>query len=119
MTLEQIQGLKIPLTSLTEDMCIYVESAIQWINQNTTLDYDPENLPDDMPANVKLFIAKFCEILKNAPTSGVTSESIEGLSQSFADGNDQLALIRQYANMLIGEYMLGDVIAVPYCDRWC
>lgn len=117
MTLEQIESLKIPVTPLTEAICVYVDSAILWINQNTTLEYDVFNPPADMPANVKLFIAKYCEVMSKA--TGVTSESIEGLSQSFADGSSQLGLIRQYANTLLGEYMLGDLQAIQSANRWC
>ena len=89
------------------------ESALLWVKRNTTLEVDPENIP----ADVEMFIEKYGEIMSLRP--GVTSESIGGhLSQSFT-GGDIAALLRQYAGELLGEDCLGSSVEVfPAADRW-
>ena len=114
MTIEQIENLKIPIANLNDETCLMIESGIEWINSNTTLHIDV-NESIELTPNVKLFIVKFVEIMSIRP--GVSSESISGLSQSFSI-EDQRALIRQYANTLLGEYMKSDMTFVSAKRRW-
>lgn len=88
------------------------ESAISWIQKNTTFDVNVNPLP----SNVELFIEKYGALMGLRP--GVASESISGLSQSF-NSADIGTMLKQYARELIGdEYMLSDVKALPAIDRW-
>ncbi len=89
------------------------ESALLWVKRNTTLEIDPDNIP----ADVELFIEKYGEVMSLRP--GIAGESIGGhLSQSFT-GTDISALLRQYAEELLGEGCFGsDMQALPAVDRW-
>ena len=49
---------------------------------------------------------------------GVTSESIQGLSQSFAGPDRNGLLLWEYASELLGEYMTGAMTAVPAEAPW-
>lgn len=116
MTIDQIKAVGISL-SMSDDMTeLYVNAALEWLAANTTFPYDPENPPEELPANVKLFIAKFSESM--SMNQGVTSESIEGLSQSFADTGSRLTGVWQLANMLLSEYMPSSVAAVQTRKLW-
>ena len=88
------------------------QSAFLWIKENTTFDTEQEPLPP----NAELFIEKYKEIMGLRP--GVASESISGLSQSFAV-SDIESLLKQYAASLLGEaYMPSEMRFVPAADRW-
>lgn len=115
MTLEDITRLQIPIEPLDNTAVLYVESAIGWINQNTTLEYDINALPESLPSNVRLFIVKFNEIMHTDPN--IASESIQGLSQSFATNGKGL-LLYEYARSLLGEYMPSQVVAVQTKGLW-
>lgn len=112
MTPEDIVILGIPIEPTTEN-AIAVESGLAWIEHNTTFKHvDGE----EYPANVKLFLLKFAEImLKN---STVASESIGGMSQSFSTGDKTGFLLRQYAEELLGEWYSGGAIFVPAVKKW-
>lgn len=98
MTKEKIQSLNLPLT-IDDETMLYIEACIEWLNQHTSLDI--ENMAA-IPANVKLFIVKYVDIIRMS--SGVSSESIEGLSQSFKDV-DLEDLIYQAAHATIDEFI--------------
>ena len=116
MTVDQIKAVGISL-SMSDDMTeLYVNAALEWLAANTTFPYDPENPPEELPANVKLFIIKFSESM--SMNDGITSESIEGLSQSFADTGSRLTAVWQLANMLLSEYMPSSVKAVQTRKLW-
>lgn len=88
------------------------ESAILWIEDNTT--FDTKQNP--LPPNVELFIEKYKEVMGLRP--GITSESISGLSQSFRSSDVQ-ELLMQYAKSLLGnEFVPSDLRFVPAADRW-
>lgn len=112
MTSEDIKNLGLPdLDVLT------VQAAFEWILANTTLEFDIEN-PDELkalPSCVKLFVVKFCNVM-DLPV-GVTSESIEGMSQSF-DGTQKQWLISQYADELLGEYLKSSATFFRAWNRW-
>lgn len=114
MTTEQLTNYKIPI-KVNEESCLLVESAIEWINSNTSLHYDLDNLPESLPSNVKLFISKYCELIGLRP--GISSESISGLSQSF-DSTDKGLLLRQYAKAILGDSVMSDVTFFSAKKRW-
>lgn len=65
----------------TPENKIYAGAAIKWLAKHTTCKVDSEELAPD----VQLFILKYSELMTNR--AGVTSESIGGMSQSFATGH--------------------------------
>ena len=89
-------------------------AAVEWISKNTTLDVSDIN---KLSASAVLFIKKFDEI--NGTNSGVTSESIGGLSQSF-NTSDKSALLLQFAEELFSEdeLKIGKVRFVAASPRW-
>lgn len=116
MTTEQIENLEldIPINARTR---LIIESAFEWLKENTTLEFDTETGEgvERLPAGAKLFIIKFYDI--QMLSVGVTSESIEGLSQSF-DTADKNALIWQIAEGLLYPYLKSRVRFVAAERKW-
>lgn len=111
MTLYELDKLELPMDLSNPETAITVESALDWIAQNTTLKLD---LTKALPANVKLFVMKYCDVF--TMSAGVTSESIAGMSQSFS--NDGAAiLLRQYASELLSPYFSSGKF-IPSSRRW-
>ena len=111
MTKEELTKLNLGLTieATTE---IFLNAGIEWLENNTTIDTaNVENFPNV----AKLFLIKFCEIQKMQ--TGVSSESIEGLSLSF-DTSSKNDLLWQIADELLGHYLIGRVRFVPATNRW-
>lgn len=117
MTLEQVATLKLGISPINERVILIVESALEWVQKNTTLDFDINNDDDlkALPSCVRLFIIKFFDI--QMLTAGITSESIEGLSQSY-DTSDKSTLIWQFAEELLSDYLVSRVKFVSAVDRW-
>lgn len=94
-----------------------VEAAFEWVLANTTLEFDIDDVEKlkALPSCVKLFVVKFCDVM-SLPV-GITSESIEGMSQSFDTGQKH-NLIRQYADDLLGDYVKSDVMLFRARNRW-
>lgn len=117
MTIEDIKQIGLPIDDVSPADALIVESAFEWVLANTTLEFDMDN-PDELkalPSCVKLFVMKFCDVMK-MPV-GVTSESIEGMSQSF-DTTQKSWLIRQYAEELLGDYLKSTARVIQACNRW-
>lgn len=117
MTKEQVESLKLGISPIDDRTILMIESGLEWVIANTTLDFDMNNDEDlgALPSCVRLFISKFFDIqMLNA---GVSSESIEGLSQSF-DNGDKSALLWQFANELLSQYLIGNVRFVSAQNRW-
>lgn len=110
MTQEQVTSLKSSIGITVSDL--QIEAAVEWLEQNTTV--DTTNI-DNLPATAKLFISKFCEV--NNRQSGIASESIDGLSQSFSSENNT-ALIWDLANSLLGSYLKSSIQFIPAQRRW-
>lgn len=104
ITAEQVKILRLGIQPIDDRLCLLVESGLLWVLKNTTLKFQTDNNKDleDLPANVRLFIVKYVEIMKLR--SGVSSESISNLSQSF-DTTDKSTLLWEAA-----EEMLSDVL---------
>lgn len=112
MTKQEIEKLNLGISPIDDRGVLIINAGVEWLADNTTIDtLNFENFPNC----VKLFLVKFYEIQKT-PT-GVTSESIEGLSHSFsqADKND---LVMQFAEELLGKYLVSKVRFVQSSPKW-
>lgn len=103
----------LPIDTSNPEMAIMVDAAIEWIKTNTTVEIDPEA---ELPSNVKLFIVKFCELM--APSYGVASESLGGMSQSFSFSNGTGLLLSDLASQLFGKDYKGRNRFVTAANRW-
>lgn len=82
MTKQQVESLKLGIDADNEKAVLMAEVALEWLTENTIIDTtDIEKLP----ASAKLFISKYIAVCSRQ--NGVSSQSIEGLSQSFSTGN--------------------------------
>lgn len=112
LTSQQIQNLNLGIIPLDDRAVLHVNAALEWLAENTTINTeDVENLP----FRAKLFMSKYTEIF--SIRAGVTSESIEGLSQSFASGN-QTNLIWDMANDLLAADLKSRIRFVPAQQRY-
>lgn len=111
LTKEQIETLGLGI-EINDKAVLNVNAAFEFITDNTTIDTtEIENLP----ACARLFMVKFCEI--SEMRTGVVSESIEGLSQSFSSGS-QTALIWDTAYDLFGDKMKSRIKFVAAERKW-
>jgi hypothetical protein len=86
------------------------------VNSNTSLDIDVDNDEqlESLPANVRLFINKYYELM--SLRRGVASESISGLSQSFTTVSS--ADIWAIAEELLSDVLYSQVKFVPAKRAW-
>lgn len=117
MTAKELISAGIPLTAEDAYTALKAEAALDWMAEHTTLKFDKGNADTivALPACAKLFVCKYVDIL--SLKTGVSSQSIEGLSMSF-DTTDKTALIWQLANSLLGGYMKSQVSFVQAKRRW-
>ena len=117
MTIDELKTLGIPLTRYNDIDVLYIESALEWLKVNTTLKFDVADLETikALPAGAKLFVVKYRELM-GLPL-GVTSESVDGLSQGFSDTLKKDKLW-EYANELLGDYMKPVISFVPAVEKW-
>lgn len=118
MTIEELTALNLPLEA-TDEICLYIEAAIDWLNLNTRLTVDKADLVNSvqaLPAGAKLFLCRYYDVMSTGGT-GVSSESIGGMSQSFST-ESKTTLLWQFARELISEYLLGQVHSVPNVSKW-
>ena len=117
MTVEQAKTLNLGIKPINEAACLMIESAFSWVLENTTLKFDIENIEElkALPAQVRLFVYKYNEAMSIG--AGVSSESTEGLSQSFTSGN-KAGLIWEIAESLLGKWLISPVTFVPAVSRW-
>ena len=117
MTSQQVATLKLGIAPIDDRTILIVESALEWVQKNTTLEFDMNKDEDlkALPSCVRLFIIKFFDV--NMISAGVSSESIEGLSQSF-DTSDKSALIWQFAEELLPDYPKSRVRFVAATKKW-
>lgn len=91
---------------------LFVSSAIEWLENNTTIDVkDEENFPE----SARLFIHKYVEIMKSNGT--VASESIAGMSQSFT-GKALQDQIWEIAYSLLGSWLKSQVVFKASTRKW-
>lgn len=117
MTVEELTALNLPIKA-TDITCLYVGAAFDWLETNTTLVIDKDNLQESvaaLPDGAKLFICRYHEIMST--DGNVTSESIGGMSQSFG-GLSKETQLWQLASELIRPYLKGQVRSVPNVSKW-
>lgn len=117
MTDKQVENLKLGIEPVDARSILLIESAFNWINDNTTLsiDYNDDQALSKLSPNVKLFVLKYFDLM-TLPT-GVASESIEGLSQSYNTTNKS-DLLWQYATELLGNYLKSQMTFTCAKRRW-
>lgn len=111
LTQEQIVSLNLGVDTDAKTV-IMINAAMEWLEEHTTIDTTDI---DKLPACAKLFMIKFAEI--GNIQSGVTSESIEGLSHSYGESNKS-GMIWDIAYELLGAYVKSPVRFVAAQDRW-
>ena len=117
MTNQQVENLKLGILPINDRVTLLVESGLNWVLDNTTLEFDVDN-DDDLKAlhpNVRLFLVHYFDVM--SMPAGVSSESISGLSQSF-DTTDKSTLLWQYANELLGQWMKSQMTFYQAKSRW-
>lgn len=108
MNRETIELLHLGISPVDDRVILVIESGLEWVKNNTTLEFDMNNDDDliALPSAVKLFLVKFLDV--QMLSVGVVSESIEGLSQSF-DTGDKSAMLWQFAEELLSPYLKSRV----------
>ncbi len=116
MTQEQINNLKLGIAPINDKTVLTVESALTWVQDNTTLKFDLNNDEDlkALPASVKLFITKYTEV--SAAPVGVNSQSIEGLSQSY--NSNKNGVLWDLAEQFLSKWLKSSVSFVPAQKKW-
>lgn len=116
LTAEKIEMLKLGIQPIDDKVCMLVESGLLWVNSNTKLkiNIDDDKTLQELPANIRLFLCKYIDIMKLR--TGVASESISNLSQSFT--TDTKSLLWQAAEELLGEDLTSGVTFVTAKKRW-
>lgn len=117
MTASELIAAGIPLSGDNALTVLKAEAAFDWMQEHTTLEFDKGSMASiaALPSCAKLFVVKYGELL--SVKQGVASQSIEGMNQSFFEGN-QTALIWQLANTLLGPYIKSQVRVFPAKRRW-
>lgn len=117
MTATELKAAGIPLANEDALTVLKAEAALDWMLENTTLEFDKGSAETitALPSCAKLFVVQYSELL--SVKQGVASQSIEGLSMSYFDG-DQSAKIWQLANTLLGAYIKSQVRVFPAKRRW-
>lgn len=117
MDVEQVKSLNLGIDPVDARTVLIIESGLEWILNNTTLEFDITNIEEikALPSSVKLFLIKFLDV--NDISAGVASESIESLSQSFKTDRTE-DLIWDYAYQLLYPYLKSRVRFVAAEKRW-
>lgn len=117
MTSQQVATLKLGIAPIDEKTILIVESALEWLQNNTTLEFDINNEEDlkALPSCVRLFLIKYFDLQMLNRT--VSSESIEGLNQSFRSENSS-DMLWDIANELLGKYIKSQIRFVPAQKKW-
>ena len=118
MTSQQVQSLKLGIAPIGERETLIIESGLEWVQQNTTLEFDINKDEDltALPSYVRLFLIKFFDVQMLG--TGISSQSIEGLSVSF-DTSNKSALLWQFAEELFPPNILKSCVRfVTAQKRW-
>lgn len=88
MTGEEIRDAGIPLEGDDPEDILTVESGLEWLAANTILEIDMENMESikALPSRAKLFLLRFLEV--SSQGTGITSESIGGLSLRYLQSGE-------------------------------
>lgn len=112
MTREEVENLKLGIAPIDDSVILVIESGIEWLKDNTTLDMSDITA---LPAVARLFLTKFFDL--QMLSAGVSSESISGLSQSF-DTSNKSALLWEIAEELLSPYLKSRARFVTAQSRW-
>ena len=117
MTAFDLIAAGIPLAKEDALTALRAEAALDWMNEHTTLEIDKGSADSisALPSCAKLFVVQFTELL--SIKQGVASQSIEGLSMSYFESN-QNTKIWQLANTLLKGYIKSQVRVFPAKRRW-
>lgn len=116
LTAEKINSLNLGIASTDSRGILYTEGALSWVEKHTTYTVDYDNL-DQLPAEVLLFVAEYCDLLRH--DRNVASESIEGLSQSFVTGVALETQIYELAYAVLGRDAIRSTVTVLSGEeRW-
>ena len=118
ISIEQLNAAGIPVSGGDPVAALYAEAALDWMKEHTTLQLDKADAAsiEALPASAKLFCVKYSEAMRRK--AGVTSESIEGLSQSFDASESPADSVWALARMLLGSWMKSQVRVTPAKRRW-
>jgi proline dehydrogenase len=121
MTADDFTAAGIPLPATDAETVLTAASALEWIQDNTTIDLQAEDQSIDqgkvkaMPVSAKLFVLRFTDAMMQQ--AGVASESLSGLSQSFRSDTTG-SVVRQYAEELLGPYLKSQVTFTAPRSQW-
>lgn len=107
-------GLPAPMDRPGGEDALCIEAAVGWIEQNTSFVFVEG---EAVPGAVKLFILKYCGLMESGLAAGVRSESLAGMSQSFAEGAGLEAMVRELAGQLLAPWYRGAAF-LPAQGRW-
>lgn len=115
MTTDELKQIGLPI-EIDNSNALYVMSALEWLETNTTLEFDATKLEDvkKLPSSAKVFVLKFVELTTTA--SNVTSESMAGMSQSF--NLDVKTTLWNYARELLSDVLKSGFKCVPAVSRY-
>ena len=99
------------LDTKNPETAIMVDAALDWVEKNTTLEIDRENLP----STVKLFVLKYCDLMHQ---TGIASESLGGMSQSFSTSSGIGLALSDLATQLFGNAYKGRNRFIAAQSRW-
>lgn len=94
-------------------------AALEWVQNKTTLEVDLEDplTVKALPNLAKMFVMRFVEI--TTQSIGISSESIEGMSQSFRDNTDVATLLSLQADELLEQWLIDSGVRfVGATARW-
>ena len=114
MTLEEFRELNLPVEDSDQ---LYVESGLEWLRDNTTLEMDLADLEaiKQLPASARLFLVKYCELLNR--DMGIISENVGPMTQSFSSDS----VTKQAANLakqILKPWLKPEVTFIPCRRRW-
>lgn len=95
---------------------ILAKSAVEWINEHTTLSVVTADDVSNVSSSVLLFILKYIDILKQDKT--IASESAQGLSQSFNTSQTLSVSLYELASELLSPYLLSTVTVKAGESGW-
>lgn len=104
------------MSSIQKDTLI--RAALEWLRENTSIpvDLNDPEVYASLPARAQLFAQKFADLMGRK--TGLVSQSIEGLSQSFGENSDVNATIWQLARALLPGDLKSQVRVYPARRRW-
>lgn len=99
-----------------EGSSLYLDAGLEWLKEHSTISCENSiETVKALPNKVKLFLMEFSEIMQRE--TGIASEGISGISQSFQNKGKE-TLIWDAAKCLLKEYLKSNVTVLPAKRRW-